>query len=70
MMTQQHQPDDDPSNAPESGTVRDETSGNNAANPQERPEPMPKPQHKHGASPPKARDSGLRDDPIYAGEEG
>lgn len=68
-MTKPHQPNDDPSNAPESGTVTDETSGNNAANPQERPGTMPPSQHKPGSHAPKSRDSGLRDDPSTAGEE-
>jgi len=31
MTTQRRQPPDDPSSAPESGTVRDDTSGNNPA---------------------------------------
>jgi hypothetical protein len=68
-MKKSNQPKDDVSSAPESGTVRDETTGNNAANPQERPGTMPPAQHKQGTHAPKSRDSGLRDDPSVAGEE-
>ncbi|MBX9678800.1 MAG: hypothetical protein K2X38_08535 [Gemmataceae bacterium] len=68
-MTKPHQQNDDPSEAPESGTVTGETSGNNAANPQDRPGTMPPSQHKPNSQPQKSRDSGLRDDPSTAGEE-
>jgi len=36
MSKRPGQPNDDVSSAPESGTVRDETSGNQPANPQQR----------------------------------
>ena len=45
MATQSSRPNDDESSAPESSTVRDGTSGNQPANPHERP-PAMKPQQK------------------------
>ena len=55
MAKQQGRPADDPSSAPESGTVRDETSGNNPAGAGERP--------------PQAGSGAREDDPSVAGEE-
>lgn len=40
MPDNKDRPSDDPSSAPESGTVRDETSGNQPAAPNERPPQM------------------------------
>ncbi len=37
MATERDRQPDDPSSAPESGTVRDETSGNQPSHPDERP---------------------------------
>jgi len=56
MATTKKQPADDPSSAPESGTVRDETTGNQTARPNDRPGPA-KPA------------SEQKDDPSVAGEE-
>ena len=58
-------PDDDVSSAPESGTVRDETSGNQPAHPQERGAPATdKSNPRCGTT-----DKQNRDDPCFAGEE-
>jgi hypothetical protein len=65
MSAHKKQPPDDPSSAPESGTVRDDTSGNNPAHPQERPALSTS----SGAGA-KARPGGAKqDDPPVAGEE-
>ncbi len=53
-----HQPPDDPSSAPESGTVRDETSGNQPSDPQTGPHA-----NQRGGSPT------AKDDPSTAFEE-
>jgi hypothetical protein len=60
------QPADDPSSAPESGTDVDETTGNQPASPQQRPDyihPTPGDQKKSKSEHPR------KDDPSIAGEE-
>jgi len=57
-----HQPSDDVWSAPESGTVRDETSGNQPAHPQERGV-------ERSGRPDKSDATKLKDDPCHAGEE-
>jgi hypothetical protein len=57
---------DDPSSAPESGTIRDETSGNNPAAPQDRPAPAPV---DRAYGDPTLGGREVKDDPSVAGEE-
>jgi hypothetical protein len=65
MAMTRGRPHDDVSSAPESGTVRDETSGNEPAHPQERGAPRnDKLNPQCGAT-----DKQNRDDPGFAGEE-
>ena len=66
MSASKDEPRDDPSEAPESGTVRDDTSGNQPAHPQERPIPMPQ-QRREDRKEEDEKDNG--DDPSVAGEE-
>jgi len=66
MAVPNRRPPDDPSSAPESGTVRDDTSGNLPAAPQERPGPLPA-GSPHGDPAEGARTQ--HDDPSFAGEE-
>jgi hypothetical protein len=61
MSIKPGRPPDDASSAPESGTVRDETSGNQPSHPHERGEAS----HRHG----KNGQCEPNDDPSYAGEE-
>jgi len=65
MSTKTGRPTDDVWSAPESGTVRDDTSGNQPANPQERGAPdADKSNPRCGSS------SGQnKDNPSFAGEE-
>ena len=65
MAIKRGRPDDDVSSAPESGTVRDETSGNQPANPQERGAQVDDRLHPHCS----AAERQNRDDPCFAGEE-
>jgi len=65
MVTHRGQPDDDVSSAPESGTVRDETSGNLPANPQERGTQSGDKSNRRCS----AADRQNGDDPCCAGEE-
>jgi len=65
MASNRGRPDDDVSSAPESGTVRDDTSGNQPAKPQERGAPIDD-QSNPCCS---AADKQNRDDPCFAGEE-
>jgi len=63
-MAKQGQPADDPSSAPESGTVRDETSGNKPSDRNNRGETgSSSDQSRTGAG------NAPRDDPSKAGEE-
>ena len=64
MAKQPHQPPDDPSSAPESGTVRGPTSGNNPAHPNERGNLPPD----HGDRGPDERQD-RKDDPSTAPAE-
>jgi hypothetical protein len=62
-MTKKGQPSDDVSSAPESGTVRDETSGNNPSNRTNRPD---SPADRAGLQPTNSQN---KDDPFVANEE-
>ena len=66
MAAQRNKPTDDPSTAPESGTNRDRTSGNQPSNQPERSAPGPS-----NTDAAKERDGKNRqpDDPSVAGEE-
>jgi hypothetical protein len=65
MAEHQGRPSDDESSAPESGTVRDSTSGNQ---PSDRNfDPRTQAEHERGK--PTPGDVQGRDDPAYAGEE-
>ena len=64
-MPSPHQPPDEPWSAPESGTVRDPTSGNG---PSDRGNSPGKPYPKSGRHRP-GPDDPRRDDPSEAGEE-
>ncbi len=66
MDTPESQARDDPSSAPESGTVCDETSGNKPAAPHERPTTLPP---DHGRGDPLREGAAREDDPSVAGEE-
>jgi hypothetical protein len=66
MATPHHQPPDEPWSAPESGTVRDETSGNLPAAPQERAPQMPA---HHSVGDPSQAGATENDDACFAGEE-
>jgi hypothetical protein len=61
MTSPKNRPLDDPSSAPESGTVREDTSGNQPAAPHERP-PQAKPA-------PRSEGEATKDDPSVAPEE-
>jgi hypothetical protein len=60
MSAPKGRPSGDVSSAPESGTVRDETSGNQPAHPQERG---------FAAKKGNSKDKPAKDDPSAAGEE-
>ncbi len=66
MARHRAQPPDDPSSAPDSGTVRDDTSGNNPPASHDRPLPF-KPASDLGEEPPDGPGSG--EDASIAGEE-
>src|SRR5262249_2454135 len=66
MPRPESQSRDDPSSAPESGTVRDETSGNNPATPQAPPPPA---RVDHGRGDQTRGGDEVKDDPSVAGEE-
>jgi len=66
-MTRSRSPHpDDPSSAPESGTVRDDTTGNESAAPNERP---PQATPARGLGEHRQRGDRGEDDPSVAGEE-
>src|SRR5438105_5691111 len=80
MATNPGGPDDDVSSAPESGTVRDDTSGNQPANPQERGAPVDDQSKQRCSGADKQNgdkqngdkqngDKQNRDNPRFAGEE-
>jgi hypothetical protein len=62
MTTHKGRPSDDVSSAPESGTVRDNTSGNQPANPHNRGTRKPERQKDQSGDE-------AKDDPQHAGEE-
>ncbi len=66
MTPSRNQPPDDPSSAPESGTIRDDTSGNQPAAPNERP---PQAEAMSGRKTNRPGDKPQKDDPSVAGEE-
>jgi hypothetical protein len=63
MPTKPGRPSSDVSSAPESGTVRDDTSGNQPSQPDQRPAPA------SGGSRGDQRGQPKKDDPSVAGEE-
>ncbi|MBW8885966.1 MAG: hypothetical protein JF612_14595 [Planctomycetia bacterium] len=64
-MATKHCPTDDVWSAPESGTVRDDTSGNQPAHPHERGAPA----DEKAAAKCGSTDKTNKDDPCFAGEE-
>ncbi|WP_439626719.1 hypothetical protein [Gemmata sp.] len=65
MNNPNRRPSDDVSSAPESGTVRDDTSGNQTARPNDRPAPAANAGAKGSGSDADRQ----KDDPAVAGEE-
>jgi hypothetical protein len=65
MSAKSGRPTDDVWSAPESGTVRDESSGNQPAHPHERGLPDAESSKRHGGSGGEPE----KDDPSFAGEE-
>ena len=64
MFTKSGRPSDEVWSAPESGTIRDDTSGNQPAHPQERGTPATETTNPHGGQAPEQN----KDDPCFAGE--